>query len=104
MATPALTQPQYYVVFMTTIFESLAAVRLDAPTQMASHLARSRQLHADGILLMAGAFLDEPGSPVRTMGVLVSRQAAEDYTHGDPFVVDGMVTEWSVREWANMLR
>ncbi len=104
MSTSALTQPQYYVVCMTTTFESLAAVREQAPTEMAAHLVRSKELHANGTLLMAGAFLDEPGTPVRTMGVLVSREAAEDYAQNDPFVVGGMVREWTVREWANMLR
>lgn len=104
MSTQSLSLPRYYVVFMTTRFESLDDVRQSAPAQMAEHVSRSKQLHADGVLLMAGAFLDEPGEPVRTMGVLASREAAEDYAHRDPFVVDGMVSEWPVREWANMLR
>jgi uncharacterized protein len=102
-----MTQPEkpsrYYVVFMTTTFGSLAEARQQAPTQMSAHLARSRQLHAEGALLMAGAFLDQPEQPVRTMGVLATRQAAEDYAHGDPFVQAGMVSEWVIREWANML-
>jgi uncharacterized protein YciI len=69
---------------------------------MAAHLARSRQLHGDGVLLMAGAFLDHPDEPVRTMGVLASRDAADDYARRDPFVQAGMVSDWSIREWANM--
>jgi uncharacterized protein YciI len=94
---------RYYVVFMTTTFGSLAEVQQQAPAQLSAHLARSRQLHADGALLMAGAFLDQPEQPLRTMGVLATRQAAEDYARGDPFVRDGMVSEWVIREWANML-
>ena len=88
---------------MTTSFASLDDARRVAPTQMAAHLARSRELHAEGTLLMAGAFLDEPDQPVRTMGVLASREAAEDYARDDPFVVAGLVEEWRIREWANML-
>lgn len=97
------SQSEYYVVFMTTRFTSMADVRRSAPTQMAAHLARARELHRDGTLLMAGAFLDEPGAPVRTMGVLVSREAADDFAKGDPFVIDGMVSDWTVRVWGNML-
>jgi uncharacterized protein YciI len=97
-------QDRYYVVQMTTRFTSLEDVRNEAADTMAAHLARSQQLHQQGILLMAGAFLDDPGEPVQTMGVLISREAAEDYARNDPFVAAGQVQAWVVREWANMLR
>lgn len=103
MATGAAAPRQYYVIFMTTRFRSLADVRAAAPAELAEHLARSRQLHADGVLLMAGAFLDRPEEPLQTMGVLASREAAEDYAYHDPFVRGGMVDSWTIREWANML-
>jgi uncharacterized protein YciI len=51
---------------------------------------------------MAGAFLDNPAEPLSTMSVLTSREAAEEYIKGDPFVVNGMVTNWHIRECANM--
>lgn len=88
---------------MTTQFASLGEAQRDASIQLAAHLERSRQLHAEGLLLMAGAFLDQPDTPVRTMGVLGTREAAEDYARNDPFVVDGLVLRWEIREWANML-
>jgi uncharacterized protein YciI len=97
-------QDRYYVVQMTTRFTSLEDVRVEAAETMAAHLARSQQLHEQGILLMAGAFLDGPGEPVQTMGVLTSREAAEDYARNDPFVAAGQVQAWVVRDWANMLR
>ena len=60
----AVVSPRhYYVVFMTTTFRSLGEIQAAAPTEMAAHLARSRQLHGDGVLLMAGAFLDHPDEP-----------------------------------------
>jgi uncharacterized protein YciI len=103
MATDAAAPRQYHVIFMTTTFRSLAEVQATAPAELAAHLARSRQLHTDGVLLMAGAFLDRPEEPLQTMGVLVSREAAEDYARHDPFVRGGMVSDWTIREWANML-
>lgn len=93
----------YFVVFMTTTFASLDEVRQHAAQDMAAHLARSRELHEAGELLMAGAFLDQPDEPVRTMGVFTTRAAAEDYVNGDPFVRANMVSDWQIREWANML-
>ena len=100
--SPGQSPSQYFVVLMTTTFASLDEVRRKAPAQMAAHLARSRELHADGVLLMAGAFLDQQDQPVQTMGVLATREAAEDYARHDPFVEAGMVAEWAVRVWANM--
>ena len=29
-------------------------------------------------------------------------QHAEEFARGDPFVLDGMVSKWDIREWANM--
>ncbi len=95
-------RPKYYVVFAETAFNSWAEVRQNAPEELAQHMAWSKQLHEEGVLLMSGAFLDRPDDPVTTMGVLVSREAAEAYMRGDPFVLKGLVRHWHIREWANM--
>ena len=47
---------------------------------------------------MAGAFLDNPDEPLSTMAVLSSREAAEEYVKGDPFVQKGMTSNWYIRE------
>jgi uncharacterized protein len=93
----------YFVAFLTTRYRSLDEVRAQAPGELAAHAARSKQWHEDGKLLMAGAFLDRPEEPVSTMAVLANRQAAEEYIAGDPFVVQGMVSNWQIRPWANLL-
>jgi uncharacterized protein YciI len=101
MTTPA-SPSRYYVVQMTTSFASLDEVRERAAARMAEHIEMSRLLHAHGVLVMAGAFLDHPGEPVATMGILTSREAAEDYARNDPFVRAGEVASWTIREWANI--
>jgi uncharacterized protein YciI len=88
---------------MTTKFQSMAEVQGTAPAELAAHLARSKQLHEPGVLLMAGAFLDHAEQPVQTMGVLVSRETAEEYVRRDPFYVAGMVSDHTIREWVNMV-
>ena len=100
-STPA-TISRYYVVQMTTTFASLDEVRQQAGALMAEHLDTSRRLHVDGVLVMAGAFVDHPDEPVATMGILTSREAADDYARNDPFVRTGNVTSWTIREWANI--
>lgn len=98
------TQPVYYVAFLTTKYSSLEAVRQEAPEALAEHLERSKQLHALGDLVMAGAFLDRPGEPVSTMAVLTTDEAAKAFVLGDPFVRLGLVAKWEIRPWGNMLR
>ncbi|HKO23753.1 MAG TPA: YciI family protein [Chloroflexota bacterium] len=96
------TQPLYYVIFLTTTYKSLAEAQEHAPEDIAAHLARSKRLHEQGVVVMAGAFLDRPDEPLSTMVVCTSREAADDYIQGDPFVRKGQVSAWHIREWANM--
>jgi uncharacterized protein len=92
-----------FVVQMVTSYSSLEEAMRSAPDAMTAHIARSREFYERGDLLMAGAFLDgEDGAPVSTMAVLRSRSAAVEYAEGDPFLLKGMVSEWRVREWANL--
>jgi len=44
---------------------------------------------------MIGTFSDLEGS----MAVFSSREAAEEFAHSDPFVLNGVVSSWRVREW-----
>ncbi|HLY26581.1 MAG TPA: YciI family protein [Aggregatilineales bacterium] len=92
----------YFVVFCVTAFPSFEDARGKAPDLIAAHIARSKELHTEGTLLMAGAFVENPDEPLTTMGVLTSREAAEDYIKGDPFVQNGLVKQWTIRKWANM--
>ena len=51
---------------------------------------------------MSGAFIEKHDEPLSTMAVLTSHEDAEEYIKGDPFVIKGMVSNWYIREWANM--
>jgi uncharacterized protein YciI len=95
-------QPVYYVVFVVTSYESFEDALAKAPAMVAAHIARSKELHARGTLLMAGAFLNNPQEPLSTMAIHTTREAAEEYAKGDPFVQNGLTRTWYVREWANM--
>ena len=97
-------QTTFYVVFFQIKNKSIDEVKTKAPETIVAHIKRSKEFHKRGTLLMAGAFLDQPEEPVRTMGVLTSREAAEDFAKGDPFVQIGMVEKWYIREWANLLK
>ena len=38
------------------------------------------------------------------MAIFTSREAAEEYAAGDPFVLNGMVTGQSISEWTDAVR
>ena len=76
--------------------------KTNAADDIAANIKRSRELHEKGTLLMSGAFIEKHDEPLSTMAVLTSREDAEEYIKGDPFVIKGMVSNWYIREWANM--
>ena len=64
-----------------------------------AHLARVREAHARGELMLAGALGDPPDG-----ALLVFRgetpEVAERFARADPYVTGGLVTRWRVRPWA----
>jgi uncharacterized protein YciI len=96
-------QPLYYVVFFEIDYPSIVEALADAPEAIAAHKKRAQEWHEQGKLVMAGAFRDSPEGHLNTMGVLISREAAEEFAKGDPFVLNGKVIRWYIREWNNML-
>jgi len=90
----------FHVVFFQVDYTSLDDVPRE---QLQEHVARSRRWHAEGRLLMAGAFGDRAGEPMQTMAVVRTRQDAEEFATGDPFVVAGTARVTAVRPWDDIL-
>ena len=61
------------------------------------HLARLKEFRDRGDLLLVGTFGDPQAEG--SMGVFGSREAAEEFVRGDPFVNEGVVRAWTLREW-----
>ena len=82
-----------YVVFYESADDMLPKARL----HFSAHRARYEQFIKDGTLLMIGTFANpqEEGS----MGIFTTRQAAEAFVKDDPFVLEGVVKRWHIREW-----
>ena len=61
------------------------------------HLALARAAHGRGELLLAGA-LPDPFD--RALLVWTApREVVERFVEQDPYVVQGLVTGWTIREW-----
>jgi len=81
-----------YVLF----YDSSPDVARLAPLHGAAHRAHWNAFLANGTLLMIGPFADPREG---AMGIFTTREAAESFATEDPFVLNGVVSKWSVREW-----
>ena len=61
-----------------------------------AHRARLDEFHARGALLAAGPLGDPPEG---AMAIFSTRDAAEEFIRGDPFVTQGLVSRWRLVEW-----
>ena len=79
------------------LYESADDVLTKAPPHFPSHVARWKAFRDQGTLLMIGTFANpqEEGS----MAIFTTREAAETFAKSDPFVLNGVVRRWSIREW-----
>jgi uncharacterized protein len=62
----------------------------------AEHLDLARQAHQRGDLVLAGALADPVDGAVL---VFRSGEAAEAFAQADPYVRNGLVKSWRVRQW-----
>ena len=84
----------YFALFYDTVADFI-----DRRQQYrAAHLEMVDAAHRDGSLVLAGALKPSDGA------LLVFRapdvQRVEQFARRDPYVVNGLVTNWKVREWA----
>ena len=68
----------------------------------AEHIALARAAEARGELVLGGALANPPdGAVLLFRGD--SSAAAERFAAADPYVVNGLVTRWRVREWTTVV-
>ena len=83
------------------LYESADDVTARAPAVFPAHLARIRQFHARGEILMIGTFGDPQGHGA--MAIFPTREAAEDFVADDPFRLEGVIKSYEIREWNEIL-
>jgi uncharacterized protein len=69
------------------LYESAENVAANAPPHFPAHKQRLEEFHERGELLMVGTFGDPQTQG--SMSVFRSREAAEEFAKGDPFVLNG---------------
>jgi hypothetical protein len=65
------------------------------------HLEKAWAAHSRGELLLGGAFAD-PVDGAMLLFTGHSSQVAESFAKHDPYVLNGLVTHWRVREWTTV--
>jgi uncharacterized protein YciI len=68
----------------------------------AAHLAYANEAVARGELLLGGALADPVDAAVLLFRV-ASREAVERFVARDPYVLNGLVKSWRVREWTTVI-
>jgi uncharacterized protein YciI len=66
------------------------------------HLTLAKAAHARGEILLAGA-LANPADGAVLVFQGDSPKAAEDFAKADPYVLNGVVKSWRVREWTTVV-
>ena len=86
-----------YVVF----YEFADNMTTKMPAHVPAHRARWKEFAARGDLLMVGMFADPQQQGA--MWIFRTREAAEESARTDPFVLNGVVKRWEIREWNEAL-
>lgn len=84
----------YYILFYKTVDNY---VEKRAPYRE-EHLALAARAQQNGALVMAGA-LSEPADGAVLVFKGDSPQVAEEFAQNDPYVKNGLISDWYVRPW-----
>jgi uncharacterized protein YciI len=88
----------YYILFYKTVDNY---VERRKPYRQ-EHLAYANAAHKRGDLVMAGA-LAEPADRAVLVFKGEDPSIAEEFAKNDPYVTNGLITEWEVRPWTVVL-
>ena len=83
------------------LYESADDVASKAPPHFPAHQERLNEFHARGDLEMVGTFEDPQAHG--SMSIFRTREAAEEFAAGDPFVKNGVVKSYEIRGWNEVL-
>ena len=66
-----------------------------------AHLEKAWTASADGTLMLAGALADPVDGAV-LLFTAPDKTVVEAFAKADPYVLNGLVTRWRVREWSTV--
>ena len=84
----------YYILFYKTVADY---IERRGPFRN-EHLTLAKTAQEKGDLILAGALAD-PADGAVLVYKCDSPKSAEDFAKNDPYVKNGLITEWYVRQW-----
>lgn len=84
----------YYILFYKTVEDY---IEKRAPYRD-EHLALIKKAHENDLIVMAGALAD-PADGAVLIFKADGPELAEEFARKDPYVKNGLITEWHVRPW-----
>ena len=84
----------YYILFYTTV-DNYVEKRVPFREE---HLNLAQKAYQNGSLVMGGA-LDDPADSAMLIFKGNSPEVATEFAQNDPYVKNGLITEWKVRPW-----
>ncbi|KAJ6645534.1 hypothetical protein Bhyg_00740 [Pseudolycoriella hygida] len=88
--------------FFVLTYKYLPNVVTNEAPLRAAHLQLAQQYLVEGKLLLGGAF----GDPIHSASAIFKTDTKEDiekFVQADPYVQQGLVTEWKIREWTGVI-
>ena len=82
------------------IYRSAPDAMTKAPVYFPAHRARLDEFHERGELVAVGTWADPRDG---SMAVFRSRSAAEAFVKEDPFVTNGVVASYEIKDWNEIL-
>jgi uncharacterized protein len=89
------------VKYAVVLYTSADDVLTKAPAHFPAHTARIDEFRERGEVVMIGTFGDPQAQG--SMAIFTSREAAEAFVAGDPFVLNGVVRGYEIRDWNEAL-
>ena len=86
---------QYYALFYDQVVEDFVGMRMPF---RAEHLQMAKDSFARGELQLAGALAD-PADGALLIFRAESAAPVEEFARNDPYVRNGLVKKWRVRNW-----
>ena len=85
---------KHFLLFYETSDDYLAK----RPLYRKAHLEKAWAAHAQGTLILGGALTD-PADTAVLFFKAADKAVVEDFARSDPYVTNGLVKAWRVREW-----
>ena len=86
-------------MYLALQYDLVADYRARRGVFRAAHRGRAGAAHERGELALAGAFTD-PADEALLVWSTDDRALVEAFAASDPYVVNGLVRSWRVREWS----